>query len=71
MESMDETKTINENEKKSSLVENGKEKFKALFKKKEKEEDPYEQIKKLKELLDMGIISQEEFDTKKKEILKL
>lgn len=45
-------------EKKLSLVE-------------KKEEDPYEQIKKLKELLDMGIISQEEFDSKKKEILKL
>lgn len=33
--------------------------------------DPYEEIKKLKELLDMGIISQEEFDQKKKQILGL
>lgn len=31
--------------------------------------DPFEKLKKLKELLDMGIISQEEFDTKKKELL--
>ena len=33
--------------------------------------DPYEEIKKLKELLDMEIISQEEFDKKKKELLNL
>lgn len=33
--------------------------------------DPYEELKKLKELLDMGIITQEEFDKKKKELLKL
>ncbi|MGJ0961047.1 SHOCT domain-containing protein [Faecalicoccus pleomorphus] len=34
-------------------------------------EDPIEKVKKLKELLDMGIISQEEFDQKKKQILGL
>ena len=33
--------------------------------------DAYEELKKLKELLDMGIISQEEFDAKKKAILNL
>lgn len=33
--------------------------------------DPIEQIKKLKELLDMGIITQEEFDAKKKSLLNL
>ncbi len=33
--------------------------------------DPYEEIKKVKELLDMGIITQEEFDAKKKELLGL
>jgi hypothetical protein len=33
--------------------------------------DPYEEVKKLKELLDMEIISQEEFDSKKKELLGL
>ncbi|MFQ7667775.1 MAG: SHOCT domain-containing protein [Thomasclavelia ramosa] len=33
--------------------------------------DPYEELKKVKELLDMGIISQEEFDAKKKELLGL
>ena len=33
--------------------------------------DPYESIKKLKELLDLNIISQEEFDIEKKELLGL
>lgn len=33
--------------------------------------DPYEEIKKAKELLDIGIITQEEFDNKKKELLGL
>ena len=33
--------------------------------------DTYESVKKLKELLDLGIISQEEFDVKKKELLGL
>lgn len=33
--------------------------------------DPYEELKKLKELLDMGIITQEEFDQKKKQLLNL
>lgn len=33
--------------------------------------NPYEELKKLKELLDMGILSQEEFDKKKKELLNL
>ena len=33
--------------------------------------DPYEEIKKAKELLDMGIITQEEFDKKKSELLGL
>lgn len=33
--------------------------------------DPIEEVKKLKELLDMGILSQEEFDKKKKELLNL
>ena len=32
---------------------------------------PAEELKKFKELLDLGIISQEEFDTKKKELLGL
>ena len=32
---------------------------------------PVEQVKELKELLDMGAISQEEFDKKKKESLNL
>jgi len=33
--------------------------------------DPYEEMKKLKELLDLSIITQEEFEIKKKEILGL
>ena len=32
---------------------------------------PAEELKKFKELLDMGVISQEEFDAKKKQILGL
>jgi hypothetical protein len=34
-------------------------------------DDPIETIKKMKELLDIGAITQEEFDTKKKELLNL
>lgn len=34
-------------------------------------EDPYEEVKKLKELLDLEIVTQEEFDKKKKELLGL
>lgn len=33
--------------------------------------DPIEEVKKLKELLDMGILTQDEFDMKKKELLNL
>ena len=33
--------------------------------------DPYEELKKLKELLDMDIITKEEFETKKKQLLDL
>ena len=39
--------------------------------KNESKEDPIEEIKKYKELLDSGIINQEEFDKKKNELLKL
>ena len=35
------------------------------------ENSPFEEIKKYKELLDMGIITQEEFDAKKKQLLGL
>lgn len=34
-------------------------------------DDPYDQLKKLKELLDMGILTQDEFDAKKKQILNI
>lgn len=37
----------------------------------ENSNDPYEELKKLKELLDMGIISEEEFESKKKELLNI
>ncbi|MCR5523035.1 MAG: SHOCT domain-containing protein [Clostridia bacterium] len=48
--------------------------FEKISKKNENEEiedesDPFELIKKYKELLDMGIISQEEFEKKKKQLL--
>ena len=33
--------------------------------------DPYEELKKLKELLDLGIVTEEEFGTKKKQLLDL
>jgi len=36
-----------------------------------KKDDPYEELKKLKELLDIGAITQDEFDAKKSEILKI
>lgn len=36
-----------------------------------KKDSNLDEIKKLKELLDMGAISQEEFDKKKKELLNL
>ena len=61
---------------KAKVVENGKKigkNLSNLFGKKNKEsettEDPFEAIKKLSELKDMGIISQEEFDSKKTELL--
>ncbi|WP_312573652.1 SHOCT domain-containing protein [Staphylococcus saprophyticus] len=37
----------------------------------DKKEIPYEELKQLKELFDMGALTQEEFDTKKKELLNL
>lgn len=39
--------------------------------KKESKKDPYEEIKKLKELLDMNIITEEEFNKKKKDLLNI
>lgn len=33
--------------------------------------DPYEELKKLKELLDLGIVTEEEFNIKKKKLLDL
>lgn len=57
---------------KKSLFAKGKEKLGNMFHKKDvKKEDNLEQIKKLKELLDMGAITQEEFEKKKKQLLDL
>ena len=57
---------------KKSLFTKGKEKISSMFHKKDmKKEDNLEQIKKLKELLDMGAITQEEFEQKKKQLLDL
>jgi BMFP domain-containing protein YqiC len=33
--------------------------------------DPYEELKKLKELLDLDIVTKEEFEAKKKKLLDL
>jgi hypothetical protein len=38
--------------------------------KNETKEEPYEKIRKLKELFDLGALTQIEFETKKNEILK-
>ena len=35
------------------------------------DDDPIEKVKKLKELLDLGVITEEEFDQKKKQLLNL
>ena len=62
------------NEKKPTFFERSKEKVSGFFKKSEKKsqaDDEFEKIKKLKELLDIGAITQEEYDKKKKEILGL
>lgn len=45
--------------------------FKEIENKHAESNDPYEEIKKLKELLDMDIITNEEFEIKKKELLNL
>lgn len=58
----------------SNGVKNIGEGFSSFIKKnaaKNKEKEKFEEIKKYKELLDTGIISQEEFDSKKKEVLGL
>lgn len=69
---IDENEAVEEKTKKESIFAKGKEKIGGLFKKKDKkQDDEYEQIRKLKELLDMGVITNEEFEQKKKQILGL
>ncbi len=74
-----DTDVVEEKDVKTKIVADGKkigENISGLFNKKKKEspetatsEDPFETIKKLSELKDMGIISQEEFEAKKAELL--
>lgn len=66
-ENLEENKT-----KKKSLLEKSKEKVGGIFSKKDtKQKNDFEQVKELKELLDVGAITQEEYDCKKKQILGL
>ena len=72
LETMDSVQGVVQEPHKKSFLEKGKEKISGLFHKKEKnKEDNLEQIKKLKELLDLGAITQEEFEQKKKQLLDL
>lgn len=77
-----ESKEVSEEEKQSYKekftqgIHKTKESVSNLFSKlennkKESKEDPYEEIKKLKELLDMNIITEEEFNKKKKDLLNI
>ncbi len=59
---------INIKSKSQSIINYGKSN---RIESKSEELDSFEKLKKLKELLDMGIITQEEFDMKKKELLEL
>ena len=53
------------------LTEISEDEFKQLNNKSNPTSNPIEEIKKYKELLDMGILTQEEFDTKKRQLLGL
>lgn len=78
-EVVDEEDTFNVKDKLSKSLDFTKSSVKSITSKlvKSKEEvkkdidDPYEELKKLKGLLDIDIITQEEFDKKKKELLNL
>lgn len=71
-EDVEKVNKLVKEEKKPTLIDKSKDKIKGLFKKKEeKTNDPYEEIKKLNELLDMGIITEKEFKAKKKELFNL
>lgn len=62
---MDGKDSSNDFASKDNLSDSGK------MKKESRDIDKFEEIKKLKELLDMDIISQEEFNKKKVELLNL
>ncbi len=57
----------------SSKINNTTSEIKKVFAKvgNSKEKDPYEELKKLKDLLDNKIITEEEFEQKKKQLLDL
>lgn len=57
---------VNDNEKETKNIEQTKTGKKNII-----NDEQIEAIKKLKDLLDLGVLSQEEFDTKKKELLEL
>ena len=78
MDFEEESEDTQDKDIKSKIFESGKKfgsNISGMFNKKKAEEpvaqneDPFEAIKKLSELKEMGIISQEEFDTKKAELL--
>ena len=52
-------------------LESQKEKTFTVFKESSQNNNRFEEIKKFKELLDCGIITEEEFQTKKAELLNL
>ena len=56
---------------KKEVVANVKTETVAEVKPVEEKKDAFEELKKFKELLDMGAITQEEYDAKKKELLNL
>lgn len=57
---------VNDNERETKNIEQAKTEKNNFI-----DDEQIEAIKKLKNLLDLGVLSQEEFDTKKKEILRL
>ena len=72
IETIDKAKETETNQEKKSIIAKGKEKVGNLFKKKDtKGTSNLDELKKLKELLDIGAITQEEYKAKKKELLKL
>lgn len=55
----------------TKTIEKAIEQIKASPKKKQKDHDPFELMKKYKEMYDLGIITEAEFNAKKKELLHI